>query len=99
VQRDVGGAAEERLVARAPRRFEDQLVGVACLALPQLELSEQQLVEEPRVERRIADRRRRRRGRRFDCCGCRSGADCQREHHGRQSSRLERRSKRRHRGS
>ena len=60
LQGDLGGAAEQLLVAPAPRRIEHHLIGRAGLAAAQLDLADQQLVEELGVEPGVLDRRIRR---------------------------------------
>ena len=57
LHRDLGRAPEQLLVLGSPCRVEHQLIRGAGLAVAQLDLAEQQLVEERRVEGRVLDRR------------------------------------------
>jgi len=67
LRRDLGRAPEQLLVLGSPCRVEHQLIRGAGLAVAKLDLAEQQLVEERRVEGRVLDRRGNAIGGRGDC--------------------------------
>ncbi len=55
LQRNLGGAAEQLLILRAPGRVEDQLIGRPQIAFAQFDLADQQLLEQRPVQRRVLD--------------------------------------------
>jgi hypothetical protein len=56
LQRDVGGATEQLLLARLARRVEHHFIGCAGGAFAQFDLADQQLVEQRRGEAGIDNR-------------------------------------------
>jgi hypothetical protein len=57
LQCDLGRTPEQLLVARAPRSVQHDLVGIAGLAGAELDLADQQLVEQRRIDGRVEHRR------------------------------------------
>ena len=99
LQGDVGDATKEGLVLGALGRVEQQLVGRGRVAAAQLDLTQQQLIEERRVEVGADNRGLARRGHGGRCRACRSGEQRQRqcERESRDTAGSEAKRKRRHR--